>query len=123
MTEKFRSLWQKLFGDSVRAFGVVSVVFLYLVPLPEVTTDQNFAAQAGEALFGRAGGMSFSVVVIVSVLGSLLGVVMGAPRVYYAMARDGLFLPGLAEVHPRLGTPARAIAASSSGSALPFSMR
>jgi len=28
MKEKFRSLWQKLFGDSVRAFGVVSLVFL-----------------------------------------------------------------------------------------------
>jgi len=35
---------------------------------------------------------------------------MGSPRVYYAMARDGLFLPGVAAVHPRFGTPARAIA-------------
>jgi basic amino acid/polyamine antiporter, APA family len=89
---------------------LVSVVFLYLVPLADVTTDQTFAAQAGEALFGRAGGVVFSVVVIAAVLSSLMGVVMGAPRVYYAMARDGLFLPGLAAIHPRLGTPARAIA-------------
>jgi APA family basic amino acid/polyamine antiporter len=35
---------------------------------------------------------------------------MSMPRVYFAMARDGLFVPGLAKVHPRLGTPVRAIA-------------
>jgi basic amino acid/polyamine antiporter, APA family len=35
---------------------------------------------------------------------------MAAPRVYYAMARDGLFLRSVAEVHPRFGTPVRAIA-------------
>ena len=34
---------------------------------------------------------------------------MSAPRVYYAMARDGVFLKSVARVHPRFGTPARAI--------------
>jgi APA family basic amino acid/polyamine antiporter len=48
--------------------------------------------------------------VIVTVLGSLAAAVLGAPRVYFAMARDGLFLSGLAAVHPRFGTPARAVA-------------
>jgi len=43
------------------------------------------------------------------VLGSLAAVVMSAPRVYFAMARDGLFIPGAAVIHPRYGTPARAI--------------
>jgi basic amino acid/polyamine antiporter, APA family len=41
-----------------------------------------------------------------------------APRVYYAMAKDGLFLHRLAEVHPRFGTPAFAIAATSLWSSL-----
>jgi amino acid transporter len=35
---------------------------------------------------------------------------MAAPRVYYAMARDGLFVKQIATVHPRFGTPALAIA-------------
>ncbi len=35
---------------------------------------------------------------------------MASPRVYYAMARDGLFFPSFAAVDPRRGTPARAIA-------------
>jgi APA family basic amino acid/polyamine antiporter len=51
----------------------------------------------------------FAGVVVLAVLGSLSSLMLGAPRVYYAMARDGLFLPGVAAVHPRFGTPARAI--------------
>ena len=89
---------------------LTSAVFLYLVPLSEVTSDQTFAAQVGETLFGRSGGSVFSVIVIIAVLGSLICVMMAAPRVYYAMARDGLFLPGFAVLHPRFGTPARGIA-------------
>ena len=46
---------------------------------------------------------------IVTVLGSLAAVVMSAPRVYFAMARDGLFIPAAAAIHTRYGTPARAI--------------
>jgi APA family basic amino acid/polyamine antiporter len=88
----------------------ISAVFLYLVPLSEVTTDEAFAARVGEALFGRVGGVAFAGVVIIALLGSLTSIIMGSPRVYYAMAKDGLFLPGLATVHPRFGTPARAIA-------------
>jgi basic amino acid/polyamine antiporter, APA family len=88
---------------------LISAVFLYLVPLSQVTTDQAFAAQVGEVLFGRTGGIVFAGVVIIAVLSSLTSIIMGSPRVYYAMARDGLFLPGVATVHPYFGTPARAI--------------
>ena len=92
------------------AYILVSAVFWYLVPLSLVDPGRGFAAQAGEALFGVAGGRIFSSIVILSVLGSLAGILMAAPRVYYAMARDGLFPTGLAAIHPRFGTPARATA-------------
>ncbi len=88
---------------------LTSAAFIYLVPLEQVTSAETFAAQAGEVLFGRMGGQVFSGIVIVAVLGSLAAVVMSAPRVYFAMARDGLFIPAAAAVHPRYGTPARAI--------------
>jgi APA family basic amino acid/polyamine antiporter len=80
------------------------------VPLDRVTSGETFAAQAGEVLFGRSGGLIFSLIVVVSVLGSITAVVMSAPRVYFAMARDGLFIPSVAVVHKRFATPARAIA-------------
>ena len=89
---------------------LTSAVFVYLVPLDRVTSGETFAAQAGEALFGRGGGTVFATVVIVAVLGSLLALLMALPRAYYAMARDRVFFAGVAALHPRFHTPARAIA-------------
>jgi basic amino acid/polyamine antiporter, APA family len=88
---------------------VISAVFIYLVPIEKVASDGTFVAQAGEVLFGPAGGIVFAAIVIVCVLGSLAAFIMSAPRVYYAMARDGLFLKSVSRIHPRFGTPARAI--------------
>lgn len=87
---------------------LTSAVFFYLVPLGNVTNDETFAAQAGEVLFGKIGGMIFSSIVIISVLATLLAYLMFAPRVYYAMAKDGLFFKSFGELHPRFGTPHRA---------------
>ena len=89
---------------------LTSFAFVYLVPLDQVTSGETFAAQAGEVLFGRAGGLIFSLIVVVAVLGSLAAVVMSAPRVYFAMARDGVFISSVAALHKRFETPARAIA-------------
>jgi len=89
---------------------LTSAAFIYLVPLGSVTSGETFAAQAGEVLFGRVGGLVFSLVVVIAVLGSLSAVVMSAPRVYFAMARDGVFLKAAASIHPKYETPARAIA-------------
>ena len=89
----------------------ISVVFLYLVPPARITSDDTaFAALAGEALLGRAGGICFTAIVILSVAGSLAAVLMAFPRVYYAMARDGLFFASVATIDPRRGTPTRSIA-------------
>lgn len=88
---------------------LISAVFIYLVPMSRVTSPETFAAQAGEVLFGRAGGRIFAGMVIVSVMGSLAAFMLSAPRVYYAMARDRLFFSSIARVHPRFGTPAAAI--------------
>jgi basic amino acid/polyamine antiporter, APA family len=88
----------------------ITAVFLYLVPPARIDSDQAFAALAGEALFHRAGGVIFSAIVIVSVLGSLAAMLMASPRVYYAMARDGLFFRSFGRVDPRRATPARAVA-------------
>jgi len=101
----------------------VSAVFLYLVPPVRITPDeQAFAALAGNALFGRTGEVVFAAIIVVSVAGSLAAVLMASPRVYYAMARDGLFFPALATVDPRRGTPARAIAVQATlAAALTFS--
>jgi APA family basic amino acid/polyamine antiporter len=60
-------------------------------------------------LFGSLGGRFMVVAIIISVLGALNGAILTGPRVYYAMAQDGLFFKRAAEIHPRYRTPAKAI--------------
>jgi APA family basic amino acid/polyamine antiporter len=88
---------------------LVSAVFVYLIPLDKVTSNDAFVAQAGEILFGKVGGVALAGIVIVCVLGGLAAFVLSVPRVYYAMAQDGLFVPAMAKLHPRFGTPMNAI--------------
>ena len=90
-------------------YVLVSASFVYLVPMGAVASGETFAAQAGAALFGPAGGAILAAVVVLCVLGSAAAFLLLAPRVYYAMARDGVFLESVGRLHPRFGTPARAI--------------
>ncbi len=62
-------------------------------------------ADAAVRIFGRTGAYLVSMVIIISTLGSINGSVLTAPRVYYAMAKDGLFFRWCAAVHPRYRTP------------------
>jgi basic amino acid/polyamine antiporter, APA family len=88
---------------------LVSFAFLAVVPLENIASNTAFVAQFGQALFGAAGGKVLSVCVLLSVLGGLMALTMAAPRVYYAMARDGQFFSIFGRLHPRFGTPANAI--------------
>jgi APA family basic amino acid/polyamine antiporter len=91
-------------------YVVTSAVFMRLVPLAEAGQSGAFAARVGERLFGAAGGTVFAAAVAVCVLGSLAAFVLSSPRLYLALARDGLFPARLGQLHPRFGTPVTAIA-------------
>jgi APA family basic amino acid/polyamine antiporter len=88
---------------------LISFAFLYVLPLEKIVSNTAFVAQFGSALFGAAGARVLSVCVLLSVLGGLMALTMSAPRVYYAMARDGAFFPVFGRLHPRFGTPVAAI--------------
>jgi basic amino acid/polyamine antiporter, APA family len=90
-------------------YVAVSAVFFFLVPLAEVTSGQTFAAQAGKALFGSAGGAVLAAIVLLCVLGSLFAFMTTAPRVYYAMARDGAAPAWAGAVGERSGAPLGAV--------------
>ena len=57
------------------------------------------------ALFGQAGVSFISVIVMISTFGSLMGSVLAAPRIFFAMADDGMLFTPIAAVHPRWKTP------------------
>jgi APA family basic amino acid/polyamine antiporter len=96
-------------GIATIVYILTSGAFIYLVPIETVGSGPAFAAQAGAALFGADGGRIFAAIVLIAIAGSLAAVLMTAPRVYYAMARDGLFPGSVGRLHPRFGTPVRAI--------------
>lgn len=87
----------------------LSAAFLHVVPLEQVSSNQAFVAQFGEALFGRTGSAVLSACVLISVLGGLSALTMAAPRVYFAMAQKGQFFAPFGELHARFNSPAKAI--------------
>jgi APA family basic amino acid/polyamine antiporter len=97
-------------GTVTLLYASVSAVFLYLVPITEAGSAETFAAQAGTALFGPWGGRILAGLVALFVLGSLFAFMTFAPRLYYAMARDGAAPAVVARLDPRTGAPVRAIA-------------
>lgn len=78
-----------------------------------VAGSNRVAAEAATALFGHAAGTVVALVILVSIFSATNGTVLTLPRAFFAMARDGVFFRQLAQVHPRFGTPAVAIVASS----------
>jgi basic amino acid/polyamine antiporter, APA family len=89
---------------------LVSGVFWYLIPYEQVSSSEAFVAKAGAIMLGPAGGIVFAAIVVTCVMGSLAAVIMSSSRLYYAMAKDGLFFASVAKTHPRFHTPARAVA-------------
>ena len=84
----------------------------------EAALSTSIAATAVGATFGAAAGKLVAVAILVSIFSASNAVLLTAPRVFYAMARDGLFFRRLAEVHPRFGTPATAIIATAAWAAV-----
>jgi APA family basic amino acid/polyamine antiporter len=87
----------------------VNVVYFLALPLNDMAGEVAVAEKAGRALFGERAGGVIGAAVLVSILGSTNGSILTGPRIYWAMARDGLFFAAAANVHPRRGTPDRAI--------------
>jgi APA family basic amino acid/polyamine antiporter len=87
--------------------------FGYLVALgPQGAANSDvIAAAAMQATVGPWAAKLVALTILISVFSAMNSVVLTAPRVFYAMACDGLFFRKLAEVHPRFRTPATAVIA------------
>lgn len=88
--------------------------FAYLSALgpARVAASERVAGDAISAALGPWAGKAIALAIIISMYSAAHATVITVPRVYYAMANDGLFFKKLAEVHPRFGTPAVAIVTS-----------
>jgi APA family basic amino acid/polyamine antiporter len=86
-----------------------NLAYLTVLPLPALAEYQRVAAKAMELLAGPRGATFVSALILCSIFGALNGNVLGGTRVYFAMARDGVFFSSVGRVHPRYETPALAI--------------
>jgi APA family basic amino acid/polyamine antiporter len=93
--------------------NLIYVRALGLVGLAGTTTP---AADVARRVFGGTGDVFVSAAIAVSTFGFLNLAILAPTRVYYAMAADGLFAPGLSRLHPRFRTPGLAIVLQSSWS-------
>jgi basic amino acid/polyamine antiporter, APA family len=102
-----------MFGTAlvVAIYLALNAAYLLVLPLDRVLASTHIAFDATSAVAGSGAASAISVLVIVSSLGANSGIILAGPRVYYAMAQDGLLFHWMATLHPRFHTPYRAIVA------------
>jgi APA family basic amino acid/polyamine antiporter len=109
-----------LLGSLILIGLYVVAVLGYLVALgpARAATSEAIAAAAATSVLGPWAGKFVALMILISVFSATNSVVLTAPRVFYAMAKDNLFFKTLAEVHSKFHTPAAAIVALCAWSAI-----
>ncbi|MCA1563209.1 MAG: amino acid permease [Acidobacteria bacterium] len=96
----------------IAIYLALNLLYLYAMPIGELAGLKVGVVDAtAERLFGFAIANLLAAFTIISIAASISAMTLAGPRVYYAMAQDGLFLRSAARVHPRYHTPAIAIIA------------
>lgn len=91
---------------------LINVLYLYVIPIGElVTVNGSVMDLAAERLLGERAGDVMGIVSLISLAAGINAWTFAGPRIYFAMARDGVFVPAAARVHPRYKTPAVSVTA------------
>jgi APA family basic amino acid/polyamine antiporter len=115
---------QRTFSRGIVA-GTATLVVVYVLAnvgyfaalgVDGVAASTRVASDAATSVAGPAAGAIVAAVILVSIFSAANGLTLTLPRLFYAMARDGLFFTRLARVHPTFGTPAAAILATAAWS-------
>lgn len=93
----------------VLVYGLVNFVYLRTLGHAGLAATLTPASDAAEVLFGARGDFLITLGIAISTFGFLNLTMLAPTRVYYAMARDGLFPERVARLHPRFATPSVAI--------------
>ena len=93
----------------VIVYLAANAAYLHVLPLPVMAEHQRVAATAMQFLIGPRGARFVSALILCSIFGALNGTILTSPRVYYAMARDGVFFRIVSRIHPKFQTPAVAL--------------
>ena len=90
----------------------MNALYLYVVPIDELArVDSSILDYVADRLLGTMAGNIMGIVGLISLAASVSAMTFAGPRVYFAMARDGVFFRSAASIHPRYKTPAVSILA------------
>lgn len=90
------------------AYLSINIAYLKLLPIEKIAASTGVASEAVSTVWAL-GAKFISFLIVLSVLGTIGIYILTAPRIYFAMAKDGLFFKQFAEIHPRYQTPFWAI--------------
>jgi amino acid transporter len=94
----------------IAIYLLANVGYLAIMPVNEIAQSKLVAADVAQRLIGAGGVVFVSSTVMLSTFGTLNGSILTSPRIWFAMANDGLLFRRVASVHPRFQTPYVAIA-------------
>lgn len=92
-------------GFVIIVYTLVNLAYFYILPIDMVGKSGLLASDVMTAIVGNWGGAFVAVAVMISTFGTTNGTILSSARVYYAMARDGLFFKKLEDVHHKYRTP------------------
>jgi APA family basic amino acid/polyamine antiporter len=93
----------------VVVYGLINYVYLRTLGHAGLSSTLTPASDTARAVFGPIGDRLIAATIAVSTFGFLNLTMLAPTRVYFAMARDGVFMERVARLHPRFGTPSLAI--------------
>jgi basic amino acid/polyamine antiporter, APA family len=105
-------------GIVIFVYVLANAAYLRVLSVPEIARADRVGALVAEKTMGPAGGAFLACVILISIAGSMNGWSMTAPRIFFAQARDRMFLPVFGRIHPRFRTPHVSIALFGAWSAL-----
>ena len=113
-------LWALAIGSAActAVYVLANIAYMRVLSIPEIAASEHVGASVAERVMGHAGGAIVSVIILMSIIGTLNGCFLTSPRIYFAQARDGLFFRKFAEVHPKHQTPGFAIVAQGAWAAV-----
>ncbi|CAL1239561.1 APC family permease [Candidatus Methylocalor cossyra] len=90
-------------------YMLINLACFYVLPFDRVQRSERVAQEVAELVLGRFGGTALTLAALVSTLATLNGSILTGARIFYAMARDGLFFRRVAALHPLSRAPATAL--------------
>ena len=107
-----RNLPLTIIGGTLAVIAIyllANFAYLHLLDIRQIAGSKLVAADTAYRIVGETGVKLVSIAVMISAFGTLNGSMMTGPRIFFAMADDGLFFKKIAAVHPKFKTPHVAI--------------